>query len=164
MYRYRCELKSKGDDIALLFIKLESLSALRKEDVYFYPGNAASKQFQGLAEADIIGVNALETLFAEEATAKNGEVLCRGKLPPFPPTNPQAEVQIRSTIPWSQVGFIVVDGQKRKNQLISDGIHRCVYSHWEINRDENLDVFKFPSYWEHWRKHEEGDHGVKTSV
>lgn len=157
MYRYRKELCERDSDVALLFIKVEKLLQFSDNQVLFYPTNAASSEFRHINREDLQGLPAVEKLFAEEARTKAGQIFSRSaaKLPAYLTTDPQAEVMISARIPWDCISFVVAHNFERKRALENLDIHPYIYGGWKVEKDPNLDVFKFPTVWEPWHRKEE---------
>ncbi len=161
MYRYREKLIKNGSDIALLFIPISQLSYLSEEQMFFYPTNAASSLSRRMRVEDLRGLPAVQAMFAEEAQTKSGQVFSRSavKLPSCLTTNPQAEVQIAATIPWTAVSFIAVKGYERRTQLRESGLHPKIYGTWRVNNDPQLIVFNIPDAWKAWVEKTEVSNG-----
>lgn len=157
MYKWRKKLEDEGSDVALLFISINALRRFKCEDVLFYPTNAASSSCQNLNEEALQGKSAVEAMFKEEIVLRGSRTYFRdnSEMPDCMPTDPQAEVQISGVIDWSEINFIVVDGNGRYQQLKHDKIHDYIYRTWKVGYNPNLDVFKVPKFWEEFIKDSE---------
>lgn len=65
-------------------------------------------------------------------------------------TDPQAEVQIAATIPWSDVSFVAVNSFKKREELRRRGLYGSVYGKWDVKKDKSLSVFSYPECWSIW--------------
>lgn len=152
MYRYRKRLEEEGDGIAVLFIEVECLSRLSMDRVRFYPSNAASHECREMGEGDLMGMEAVCRMFSERACTRRGYEFSRMEqgLPSYLTTDPQAEVQIAATIPWSDVSFVAVNGFEKRNKLRELGLYGPVYGKWEVKKQKSLSVFSYPECWSLW--------------
>lgn len=152
MYRYRKLLEEEGDGIAVLFIKIECLARLSMDRVRFYPSNAASHECREMREVDLMGMEAVCRMFRERARTRRGHEFSRIEqgLPSFLTTDPQAEVQIAATIPWSDVSFVAVNGFEKRSELRKLGLYGSVYGKWEVKDQKSLSVFSYPECWSLW--------------
>ena len=152
MYRYRKLLAKEGDDIAVLFIKIECLARLSVDQVLFYPSNAASHECREMDECDLMGVEAVRRMFDERGETRRGHEFFRKELgiPAYLTTDPQAEVQIAATIPWSDVSFVAVKSFKKREELRRRGWYGSVYGKWDVKKDKSLSVFSYPECWSIW--------------
>ena len=152
MYRYRKLLEQEGDDIAILFIGLRCLDRLSMDQVLFYPSNAASHECREMEECDLMGVEAVCRMFDERGETRSGHEFFRKELgiPTYLTTDPQAEVQIAATIPWSDVCFVAVKGFEKREELRRQGACGPVYGKWDVKGDKSLSVFSYPECWSIW--------------
>ena len=152
MYRYRKQLREDGDDIAVLFIRIECLARLSVEQVLFYPSNAASHECREMDECDLMGVEAVCRMFDERGETRRGHEFFRKEqgIPTYLTTDPQAEVQIAATIPWSDVCFVAVKGFEKREELRRRGLYGSVYGKWDVKDDKSLSVFSYPECWSIW--------------
>jgi len=152
MYRYRKQLQEDGDDIAVLFIKIDCLARLSVDQVLFYPSNAASHECREMDDCDLMGMEAVRRMFRERGQTRLGYEVSRAELdlPTYLTTDPQAEVQIAAIIPWSDVRFVAVNGAKRRNELRELGLYGTVYGKWDVKEDKSLSVFSYPECWRIW--------------
>lgn len=152
MYRYRKLLQERGDDIAVLFIRIDCLARLSMDGVRFYPSNAASHECREIEEGDLMGMEAVRRMFSERGQTRRGHEFFRKELgiPTYLTTDPQAEVQIAATIPWSDVCFVAVKGFEKREELRRLGLYGDVYGKWDVKREESLSVFSYPECWSVW--------------
>jgi len=152
MYRYRKLLQEDGDDIAVLFIGIGCLARLSIDRVRFYPSNAASHECREIEEGDLMGMEAVRRMFSERGQTRFGCDVSRVELdlPTYLTTDPQAEVQIAATIPWSDVCFVVVKGFEKRDELRRLGSYGSVYGKWEVKGQQSLSVFSYPECWRIW--------------
>ena len=152
MYRYRKRLQEDGDDIAVLFIRIGCLDRLSMDQVLFYPSNAASHECREMDECDLMGIEAVCRMFDERGETRRGHEFSRKDLglPTYLTTDPQAEVQIAATIPWSDVCFVVVKGFEKRDELRRLGSYGSVYGKWDVKREKSLSVFSYPECWSIW--------------
>lgn len=152
MYRYRKLLEKEGDDIAVLFIGIDCLARLSVDQVLFYPSNAASHECREIEEGDLMGVEAVRRMFSEKGQTRLGYEVSRAELglPTYLTTDPQAEVQIAATIPWSDVCFVAVRGFEKREELRRLGLYGAVYGKWEVKEQQSLSVFSYPECWRIW--------------
>lgn len=162
MYCYQKRLKEEyKSDVALLFIPVERLENYAENQVLFHTSNAACSNSRRKATKELQGLQAAEAMFAEKATTRDGQEFSRTgvKLPSYLTTDPQAEVQIAGVIPWSAVAFVVVNGYERKRKLQKEDPNLKVYAGWKVERQEGLNVFRYPSFWNAWREKGEVSNG-----
>ena len=105
-YRKRMEMRIP---FVVLSIDVHVLNALQDYDVAYFPDNAARGKFVGHF-SEYTGVHALTKLFADQMNYYDVTYdRCQHNLPTEYPTNPQAEVLIRGTIPPEYIKAVLVE-------------------------------------------------------
>lgn len=99
--------KRSGEKYIILMVEIDALSEINEDVVLFYPGNAARKDMRSKGGR---GVTAIELMFADSIITRGGVLIDRNaqKLESEYTTDPQAEVQIKSSIPARYIKQIFV--------------------------------------------------------
>ena len=142
---YQKRKKSPGQYI-ILMIDIEALSAIKEEDILFFPGNAARSDLRGKGDH---GKTAIEAMFKDKILSRDGILIRREeqRLESQYTTDPQAEVQMKSIIPAKYIRTIYVEDNEMKNRA------KSLVSGSEIMIEVNANMF-WPEYplWDDYEK------------
>lgn len=142
---YQKRKKSPGQYI-ILMIDIEALSAIKEEDILFFPGNAARSDLRGKGDH---GKTAIEAMFKDKILSRDGILIRREeqRLESQYTTDPQAEVQVKSVIPAKYIRTIYVEDNEMKNRA------KSLVSGAEIMIEVNANMF-WPEYplWDDYEK------------
>lgn len=153
MYRYRKEQNKYRSDVAVLFIPIEELNNFSNDQVLFYSTNAASNTSVEQRKSCSEKLKAVENLFGKSAWTKSHQNFYRegANLPSYFTTDPQAEVQIAGTIPWSAVRFLVMDARWVDIDWWRIQLQKDVFNKYNPFYKNGLDIFSYPQEWEPMR-------------
>ena len=115
-YKYRN--RNANRVFVILGVSISFALNLKKEQIAFYPANAALKDLRGTYD-EHQGVASLEYMFSENPYGSpDGYRRSMDRLPDKYTTNPQAEVIIKAVVPPKYIWRIYVESEKDKHITI----------------------------------------------
>lgn len=143
---YRKTLERKYSYV-ILRISVEALCCLDKDDISFFPNNAASSGLIGTFNSHI-GLSAAREMFID--TAVYGSKKATRKelgIPSYYTTYPQAEVLVRGTIPACYIKEIVVPQASVRHEVLN----ACRSNNMNIPVRVDDSLFKPRCDWQFWK-------------
>lgn len=143
---YRKALERKYSYV-ILRISVDALCCLDKDDISFFPNNAASSGLIGTFNSHL-GLSAARELFID--TAVYGSKKATRKelgIPSYFTTYPQAEVLVRGTIPACYIKEIVVSQASIRNAVLN----ACRSNNMNIPVRVDDSLFKPRCDWQFWK-------------
>ena len=132
-YKYRTTSQDKT--FVILGVKIDYVQALRKEQIAFYPANAAMTGLRDTFETHQ-GIESLKKMFSDHPLGcKDNYHRSESNLPDCYTTNPQAEVIIKATVPPEYIWRVYVESQsdaRKVKRVLEEEYHDIVQVYPEL--------------------------------